>query len=90
MTLEVVETVWEALKQHLNTVDVSDAADDMVSVLVDVHGFNPEEILDVFKDHTAVKKALKHYITDHVDDNYERDSDDWVENSDCFSDDFDD
>lgn len=80
MTLDVIETVWEALKFHFNTVDLAEAADDMVGILVDVHGYDPEDIREAFKHHPAVKSAIKHYLTEHLND--QDPYSEWAEDSD--------
>jgi len=91
MTLEVVETVWEVLKHHINVSDLNDAADDVVGVLIDVHGYDPKDVQAAFKDHPVIKKAVNHYLTDHASEDFERDRDDWMGESDIFDElDFDD
>lgn len=68
-TLSVVADVWGALTDHIGSMDIDDAADSLVTVLVDVHGLDPQEIYQHFADHPAIRQAAKAYTTlDTVDD----------------------
>jgi hypothetical protein len=53
----------------VNTVDRSDAAETLVSVLID-NDVAADEIKDVFKTDSEVKRALASYLKDHeeIDD----------------------
>jgi hypothetical protein len=80
--LDTVVDTWEVLKHHLPSVYITDAAEELVGMLVDVHGIDPQEITEAFRDHPPIRKAAKAYITvDDVDD-YERDYDDFYDDED--------
>jgi hypothetical protein len=83
MTVELANEIWSELKRYVNTVDRDDAAETLVSVLID-NDVGPDEIKAVFKSDSDVKKALASYISDHdetddeeeIEDDYNED-DDW-------------
>jgi hypothetical protein len=74
MAVELANEVWQELKRYVNTVDRADAAESLVSVLID-NDISAEEIKSAFKSDSEVKQALKQYLDDHVadDDDYEED-----------------
>ena len=59
--------VWQEVKRYVQQQDRADAADALVSVLID-NDVSPEEIKDTFKGDSEVKRALQSYIDDHQDD----------------------
>ena len=72
--------VWQEVKRYVQQVDRTDAAEALVSVLID-NDVSPEEIKDTFKGDSEVKRALQSYIDDHADeddedDDYDDDYDD--------------
>jgi hypothetical protein len=73
MSVELAKEIWDELKRYVNTVDRDDAAETLVSVLVD-NDCDADDIKSVFKTDSAVKAALAHYIKDHQDE--EEDDDD--------------
>jgi uncharacterized UBP type Zn finger protein len=84
MTVELANEIWSELKRYVNTVDRDDAAETLVSVLID-NDVGPDEIKAVFKSDSDVKKALASYLSDHdetedeeeiEDEDYDED-DDW-------------
>ena len=79
MSAELVKEIWSELRRYVNTVDREEAAETMVSVLID-NDIDADEIKDVFKNDSEVKRALAHYLKDHADDNdeeeYDEDDDD--------------
>jgi hypothetical protein len=64
MTVELANEIWSELKRYVNTVDRDDAAETLVSVLID-NDVGAEEIKAVFKSDSDVKKALASYLRDH-------------------------
>lgn len=80
MTSEVASEIWGELKRYVNTVDRAEAAEILVSVLID-HDESAEDIRDAFKNDTDVKRALAAYLdTDTSDDDESEDDDldnDW-------------
>jgi hypothetical protein len=61
MSIEVSAELWGELKRYVNTVDREEAADLVVSVLID-HDYNADEIRLAFKGDTDIKRALASYI----------------------------
>jgi hypothetical protein len=83
MTVELANEIWSELKRYVNTVDRDDAAETLVSVLID-NDVGPDEIKAVFKSDSDVKKALASYLSDHdePDDEEEVEDDDYNEDDD--------
>jgi hypothetical protein len=67
MSVELAKEIWDELKRHVNVVDRDDAAETLVSVLID-NDCAADEIKSVFKTDSAVKAALAHYLKDHADE----------------------
>ena len=74
MSVDLAAAVWEELKRYIGSMDRVEAADALVSLLVDSN-FDSDEIRDAFRGDIEVKKALNAYLKDHADDESE-DSDD--------------
>lgn len=74
MSVELAKEIWDELKRHVNVVDRDDAAETLVSVLID-NDCNADEIKSVFKSDSAVKAALAHYLKDHADEEEDDDED---------------
>jgi hypothetical protein len=80
MSVVLAKEIWDELKRYVNTVDRSDAAETLVSVLID-NDAATDEIKDVFKTDSDVKRALVSYLKDHEDtddhdDEYDEDDED--------------
>ena len=75
MSVELAKEIWDELKRYVNTVDRDDAAETLVSVLID-NDCDADDIKTVFKSDSAVKAALAHYLKDHQDDEDSED-DEW-------------
>jgi hypothetical protein len=86
MAVDLANEVWQELKRYVNTVDRADAAESLVSVLID-NDISAEEIKSAFKSDSEVKQALKQYLDDHVEDD-EDDYDDEDEYDDEEDDDY--
>ena len=78
MSVELAKEIWDELKRYVNTVDKDDAAETLVSVLID-NDCNADDIKSVFKTDSAVKAALAHYIKDHQEDEDDEDDDESFE-----------
>jgi hypothetical protein len=63
MTVDLASEIWNELKRYVNTVDRGEAAEVLVSVLVD-NDCVPDDIRVAFKGDTDVKTALASYIRD--------------------------
>lgn len=74
MSVELVKEVWSELKRYVNTVDREEAAENLVSLLVD-HDIDTEDIRAAFKSDSDVKAALAHYLRDDVEDDDDDDDD---------------
>lgn len=81
MSLKLVAEVWEALQQHVDFNERSDAADTLVTYLIE-NNYEVGDIKDAFKD-KEINKALTGYAKEHFqEDDYEEydedtDEDDW-------------
>jgi hypothetical protein len=76
MSVELAKEIWNELKRYVNTVDKDDAAETLVSVLID-NDCNADDIKSVFKTDSAVKAALAHYLKDHADEEEDEDEEDF-------------
>jgi len=87
MSMDVISEIWTELKRYVNVVDRADAAESIVSVLID-HDIDADEIRTWFKGDSDIKTALTDYLSvDSDSDDYEEDEED---NNDDFIDDDDD
>ena len=59
--------IWSELKRYINTVDRDEAAETLVSVLID-QDINADDIRDAFKGHSEIKRALASYLDDEEED----------------------
>ena len=82
MSLSIVSEVWEALREHIDFNDRSEAADTLVNYLMD-NNYEVDDIKDEFKD-KDITKALKGYAEQHFqEEEYEdyededQDEDSW-------------
>jgi hypothetical protein len=76
MSIELSKEIWDEIKRYVNIVDRDDAAETLVSVLID-NDIPADEIKAVFKGDSDVKKALASYLKDH--DEIAEDDDDAYE-----------
>ena len=74
MSIELSREIWNELKRYINTVDRDEAAETLVSVLID-NDANADEIKSVFKTDPDIKRALSSYLKDHDDDDDLHDDD---------------
>lgn len=81
MAAELANEVWQEIKRYVNTVDRAEAAESLVSVLID-NDVSAEEIKSAFKSDSEVKQALKQYLDDHADEEEDDDYDDYEEEDD--------
>lgn len=75
MTVELSKEIWDELKRYVNVVDRDEAAETLVSVLID-NDVDADEIKSVFKSDSEVKRALTSYLKDHEDEIDEDEIDD--------------
>jgi len=76
MAVNLANEVWQEIKRYVNGMDRAEAAESLVSVLID-NDISAEEIKAAFKSDSEVKQALKQYLDDHVDDYDDDDDDDY-------------
>jgi hypothetical protein len=75
MSVELSQEIWNELKRYVNTVDRAEAAEALVSVLID-NDVDAGEIKETFKGDSEVKRALTSYLKDHADDDDDDDEHD--------------
>jgi len=82
MSAELAKEIWTELRRYVNTVDRDEAAETLVSVLID-NDVDADEIKNTFKSDSEVKRALTSYLKDHEDEeddeeeDYEDDDEDY-------------
>jgi hypothetical protein len=82
MAVNLANEVWQELKRYVNNIDRAEAAEALVSVLID-NDISAGEIKDAFKSDSEVKQALKQYLDDHADeDDDDYDDDDYNDEDD--------
>jgi hypothetical protein len=76
MSVELSKEIWDELKRYVNPQDRDEAAETLVSVLID-NDADADEIKSTFKSDGEVKRALASYLKDHeeADDDEEYDED---------------
>jgi hypothetical protein len=85
MTEELASIIWDELKRYINVVDRSDAAENLIGILID-NDCDPNEIKSAFKNDSEFKKALSSYLSSHDEEEEdieeeleEEDIEDWDE-----------
>lgn len=81
MSVELSKEIWNELKRHINVVDRNEAAETLVSVLID-NDVDADDIKSVFKSDSAVKTALASYLKDHQDEEEDEEFEDEEEDED--------
>jgi hypothetical protein len=79
MSVELSKEIWDELKRYVNPQDRDEAAETLVSVLID-NDVDAADIKSVFKSDSGVKSALASYLKDHEeadDDDYDDDDDEY-------------
>ena len=67
MSADLSKEIWNELKRYVNPQDRNEAAETLVSVLID-NDVGADEIKDTFKSDSEVKRALAHYLKDHEEE----------------------
>jgi hypothetical protein len=73
MSIDVAAELWGELKRYVNTVDREEAAESVVSLLID-NDYDADEIRDAFKGDLDIKRALAAYVSG--EEIYDDDEDD--------------
>jgi hypothetical protein len=83
MSVDLSREIYNELKRFINVVDRDEAAETLVSVLID-NDISADDIKDAFKGEADIKRALTSYLKDHLDeeedDDYDDEDDDEYEN----------
>jgi hypothetical protein len=74
MSTELAKEIWDEIKRYVNTVDRNEAAETLVSVLID-HDVDADDVRSVFKTDSEVKRALASYLKDHEELDEQEDED---------------
>lgn len=85
MHSHIANEIWSELKRYVNTVDRSEAAETLVSILID-NDEDPENIRDVFKGDADIKLALTSYLDDNSFDE-EEEEEEYIDEDDYNADD---
>ena len=75
MSVELSKEIWDELKRYVNPQDREEAAETLVSVLID-NDCDAGDIKAVFKSDSVVKAALASYLKDHAEEDEEEEFDD--------------
>ena len=78
MSEVVASEIWSELKRYVNTIDRVDAAETVISILID-NDCDINDIKNAFKGDADIKRALTAYLDNdknHDDDDEEDDDDD--------------
>jgi hypothetical protein len=82
MSVELSKEIWDELKRYVNPQDRDEAAETLVSVLID-NDVDAADIKSVFKSDLGVKSALASYLKDHEEADEDEDyKDDFEEDED--------
>jgi len=84
MSAEVASEIWGELKRYVNVVDRIDAAESIVTILID-HDHNVEEIRSAFKGDSDIKKALTAYLDNDNDKDYEEEEEEEFDDEDNYN-----
>jgi hypothetical protein len=80
MSVELAKEIWNELRRYVNPQDRAESAETLVSVLID-NDAAADEIKEVFKTDSEVKRALASYLKDHAEEE-EEDYEDYDEDDD--------
>lgn len=72
---QIASAIWDELKRYINVVDRAEAAENLVSVLVD-NDCDPDEIKSAFAGDLQIKNALSAYINDDQEEYINEDDED--------------
>lgn len=75
MDADLSSVIWDELKRFINTVDRSEAAENLVSILID-NDVDADDIRAAFKGDADIKRALVDYLNDEENSEEEEDYDD--------------
>ncbi len=64
--MEITKELWNEMKRYINTVDRAEAAETVVSILID-HDIDPDDIQSAFSSDRDIKAALTSYLDNDKD-----------------------
>ena len=70
----VIGEIWSELKRYISTVDRTEAADTMVSIMID-NDFDVDDIRQIFKGDSDIKRAIADYVSDDKESYEDEDED---------------
>jgi hypothetical protein len=80
MSVELASEIWSEIKRYVNSVDRNEAAETLVSVLID-NDVSAEEIKSAFKGDGDIKRALAEYLKEE-EELEEEEEDDYYDDED--------
>lgn len=75
MSLDIISSVWDALVTHIDLNERKYAADTLVDFLID-NDFQPNEILEHFQGDSDMTHAIKGWVDQYGDEDFDVDEDD--------------
>jgi len=73
--LSFVAEVWDTLRTHIDLNDRDDAADSLITLLIE-NNYEPDDIKDAFRGDKDIGIALKYYADQHdVEEDYDEEDD---------------
>jgi hypothetical protein len=66
MSVELASEIWTEVKRYINSVDRNEAAETVVSILID-NDISADEIKSAFKGDGDIKRALADYLKEEED-----------------------
>lgn len=76
MSVDLASVLWSEMKSFIPTIDRQEAAEVIVSVLVD-HDVDIDDIRQEFRGDSHIRGALAQYVKDHEEDDDEEDEEDY-------------
>jgi hypothetical protein len=74
MDEHIASVIWDELKRYINTVDRTEAAEALVSILID-NDSDIDDIRSAFKGDSDIKKAIASYSSNNNDEDIDEDED---------------
>lgn len=81
MYSDIASEIWGELKRYVNTVDREEAAETLVSILID-NDESADDIKQAFKGDADIKRALASYIEDEeeeIEEDEDESDEEWDE-----------
>ena len=75
MSADIAAEIWSELKRYINSVDRSEAAMDLVNILID-NDSDIDDIKEAFKGDQDIKRALAGYLDSQEEEEEEEEEDD--------------